>query len=52
MSDPAIVVEQLSKTQVWELVALIGVYFVVLGMINLVLAPSITCSRAGSGRTA
>jgi ABC-2 type transport system permease protein len=28
--------------EAWELVALIGVYFIVLGMINLVLAPSIT----------
>ena len=32
--------DRLGDWQVWELVALIGVYFLVLGMINLVLAPS------------
>jgi ABC-2 type transport system permease protein len=34
--------DRLGGWQVWELVALIGVYFLVAGMINLVLAPSIT----------
>ncbi|HEY3066730.1 MAG TPA: ABC-2 family transporter protein [Methylomirabilota bacterium] len=32
--------KRLGDWQAWELVALIGVYFLVLGMINLVLAPS------------
>ena len=32
--------DRLGDWQAWELVALIGVYFLVLGMINLVLAPS------------
>jgi ABC-2 type transport system permease protein len=34
--------DNLGGWSVWELVALIGVYFLILGMINLVLAPSIT----------